>query len=219
MITLLYISTYSELLLFTCSCNYYVRSSPWYFFAILLIYFLNSLSDLFLNVCHCICTIYVSFKSFYLEGEGYCVCKYELYILYITCLYKVVYWLLPTSSHHLHPIYTSTMATAFHSHIHSSPYPRSGFPRSTHIPFAGHPRAPRSFPLLVISFPPTGLFPSQNADSVHYVKKLFVCIWVSENKGICRSDLNYASHVSVLWSDGVCRNNIDIKMATRIPNT
>ena len=28
----------------------------------------------------------------------YMFCKYELYILYITCLYKVVYWPFPTSS-------------------------------------------------------------------------------------------------------------------------
>ena len=199
MITLLYISTYSELLLFTCSCNYYVRSSPWYFFAILLIYFLNSLSDLFLNVCHCICAIYVSFKSFYLEGEGYCVCKYELYILYITCCIKLCIDHFPLHHHHLHPTCTSTMATAFHSHVHSSPYPRSDFPRSTHIPFAGHPRAPRSFPHLVISFPPTRPFPLTKCWLCTLCKKV-VCMYLSFWESKALADQTSTMQVMCLYS-------------------
>ena len=76
----------------------------------------------------------------------------------------------PLHHHHLHPTYTSTMATAFHSHIHSSPDPWSSFPTVNPHSILRTPTCSRPFPHLVISFPPTGLFPSQNADSVHYVK-------------------------------------------------
>ena len=78
---------------------------------------------------------------------------------------------------HLH--FTVPMTTAFHPHIHSSPDPWSSFPTVNPHSILRTPTCSRPFPHLVISFPPTGLFPSQNADSVHYVCKIVVCMYLS----------------------------------------
>ena len=100
----------------------------------------------------------LSYWLIFWEREGYCVCKYELYILYITCLYKVVYWPFPTSSppppsyiHQYHgnriplshsfkpwsPVKLSHRQPTFHSpDTHVLPtIPPSGHLISSHRPF------------------------------------------------------------------------------------
>ena len=112
----------------------------------------------------------LSYWLIFWEREGYCVCKYELYILYITCLYNVVYWPFPTLSppppSYIHQYHGNRIPLS-HSF---KPWSRSSFPTVNPHSILRTPTCSRPFPHLVISFPPTGLFPSQNADSVHYVK-------------------------------------------------
>ena len=106
------------------------------------------------------------------EKENICIVFVNMnctFCILLVCI-KLCIDHFPLHHHHLHPTYTSTMATAFHSHIHSSPDPWSSFPTVNPHSILRTPTCSRPFPHLVISFPPTGLFPSQNADSVHYVK-------------------------------------------------
>ena len=97
-------------------------------------------------------------------SSGGCAAFLVNIIVFVNIMINELYHL----ASHLH--FTVPMTTAFHPHIHSSPDPWSSFPTVNPHSILRTPTCSRPFPHLVISFPPTGLFPSQNADSVHYVK-------------------------------------------------
>ena len=109
----------------------------------------------------------------------YCVCKYELYILYITCLYKLVSWpheAIPPCSHRSHSILHVPSKVTLTLMLSS-------------WSITSHKHSPSVLVMVIHSLPPTPVI--FHADFVNNN----VLLYNRGNKGSCQPDPKQTGHV------------------------